>query len=503
MVSPCRSATYLPNAGLTLAALCLGVAATPHGATAATPVDALLQPTPLILKDGRIAEVSVHVVPFQAGRPEVGPAAAGELAGITRAVATDCFLTAQVIGHVAPSEVAENDSLAAHRLARSRADAIQASLIGGGLPAKAIASVWDWQFLVPEPRATLWLFRLTEGEDCDGTPLAPGASELVAEAESAAPAVPQSAPPAVDATPARPQPDRAAAPPAAVTQPVDPRAEVAQPAPPRTVSRAAAATPPAAEADADAEGTAHIRQAEIRDAAEDLPVAARPEASAVPAGPALAEAAAPARTREVRAASPARARAAESAPPPADRTKVAHTTPVSPARVPAAESAPPPADRTTIARATPATRPTPSSRSPAASGARPAPESPAAPRDQAKTAAGPATAIEGGLVITFATNSSYFPPGTGKQLRSLIRGMAAGERYRIILQAGVSGSDKVAGASTPEEARRYNRWLAERRVERVQTWLNENAAGADLVIEPQYLPGNEERTVVVQVAPTA
>jgi aromatic ring-cleaving dioxygenase len=112
-------------------------------------------------------------------------------------------------------------------------------------------------------------------------------------------------------------------------------------------------------------------------------------------------------------------------------------------------------------------------------------------------------AAEDGLAITFATNSSYFPPGTSKQLRSLVRGMAAGERYRVVLQAGVSGSDKVAGASNPEEARRYNRWLAERRVERVQIWLNENAAGTDLLIEPQYLPGNEERTVVVRVAPAA
>ena len=475
MSSPCRSATYLAKAGLALAGLCLGVGAMPPGAAAATPGDALLRPMPLILKDGRIAEVSVHVVPFQPGRPEGGPAAADELAGITRAVATDCFLTAQVIGHVAPSEVAENDSLAAHRLARSRADTIQASLIGGGLPAKAIASVWDWQFMVPEPRATLWLFRLTQGEDCDGRFLAPGASELVAEADTVAPSVQQPAPPNADAAAAQPRPERAAA--------AAPPAAAAQPAPQPTAKRAAASTPPAGEADAEAEGTAHIRQAETRDAGEDIALAPRPEASTVPAGPAPAEAAAPRETREVPAASPA--------------------------RTPTAKSAEPPAERTTVARATPATRPTPASRPPAASAARPAPESQTTPQDQAippgpaKTAAEPAMAAEGGLVITFATNSSYFPPGTTKQLRSLIRGMTAGERYRVVLQAGVSGSDKVAGASTPEEARRYNRWLAERRVERVQTWLNENAAGADLVIEPQYLPVNEERTVVVQVAPTA
>jgi len=449
MISPCGSATYRANAGVLLAALCLGVAATPPAAAAAAamPGDALLQPTPLILKDGRIAEVSVHVVPFQSGRPEVVPAAAGELAGITRAVATDCFLTAQVIGHVAPSEVAENDSLAAHRLARSRADAIQASLIGGGLPAKAIASVWDWQFLVPEPRATLWLFRLTEGEDCDGTPLAPGTSELVAEAETGTPAAQPASTPQADDAATRSQPEQAAA--------AAPPATVAQPAPQPVANRATTGTPPAAERDT--EGTAQIRQAEHKDAAKDT-AATRPEPGAVPAGPALAEAATRREMREVPATSPAQTSGAESA-------------------------QKPPADRTTVARATPATRPTPSSRPPAAS---------AAPM-----------AAEDGLAITFATNSSYFPPGTSKQLRSLIRGIAAGERYRVVLQASVSGSDKVVGASTPEEARRYNRWLAERRVERVQTWLNENAVGADLVIEPQYLPGHEERTVVVRVAPAA
>jgi hypothetical protein len=469
MISPCRSATYRANAGVLLAALCLGVAATPPAAAAAAamPGDALLQPTPLILKDGRIAEVSVHVVPFQSGRPEVVPAAAGELAGITRAVATDCFLTAQVIGHVAPSEVAENDSLAAHRLARSRADAIQASLIGGGLPAKAIASVWDWQFLVPEPRATLWLFRLTEGEDCDGTPLAPGTSELVAEAETGTPAAQPASTPQADDAATRSQPEQAAA--------AAPPATVAQPAPQPVANRATTGTPPAAERDT--EGTAQIRQAEHKDAAKDT-AATRPEPGAVPAGPALAEAATRREMREVPATSPAQTSGAESA-------------------------QKPPADRTTVARATPATRPTPSSRPPAASAARPAPESQATPQDQAKAAAKPAMAAEDGLAITFATNSSYFPPGTSKQLRSLIRGIAAGERYRVVLQASVSGSDKVVGASTPEEARRYNRWLAERRVERVQTWLNENAVGADLVIEPQYLPGHEERTVVVRVAPAA
>jgi len=145
----------------------------------------LLGSTPLILKDGRIANVSVHVFPFRGGASELATRAARELAVLTYDVATDCFLTAQVIGHVGPSEVSGNDTLNAHRLARARADAVQASLIDGGLPAKAIASVWDWQFMVREPRATLWLFRLVEGEDCEGTPLDSRAPLAVARNEPA------------------------------------------------------------------------------------------------------------------------------------------------------------------------------------------------------------------------------------------------------------------------------------------------------------------------------
>ena len=168
-------------------------------ASAAAPDETLLQPTPLILKDGRIANVAVYVVRFPPGGARLDPAMTNQLNALTHQVATDCFLTAQVIGHVDLSEVAGNDTLNAHRLARSRADAVQASLIDGGLPAKAIASVWDWQFMVREARATLWVFRLTPGEDCEGTPLRPGASDLVAQAEPETP--PAAAEPSTKAVP--------------------------------------------------------------------------------------------------------------------------------------------------------------------------------------------------------------------------------------------------------------------------------------------------------------
>jgi hypothetical protein len=48
------------------------------------------------------------------------------------------------------------------------------------MPQASVASVWDWQFLLPESRATVWVFSLTRGDDCDGTPLPRGEPALAA-----------------------------------------------------------------------------------------------------------------------------------------------------------------------------------------------------------------------------------------------------------------------------------------------------------------------------------
>jgi hypothetical protein len=144
----------------------------------------LLEATPLVLKDGRMAYVSVHTVPFGPGADTLAPGAAGTVSALAAGLATDCFLTAQAIGHVEPGAKGEgDDTLAAHRLARARADRVQRLLGEKGLPASAVASVWDYQFLVREPRVTLWVFRLREGEDCGGEPLPAGKSPAVAAAE--------------------------------------------------------------------------------------------------------------------------------------------------------------------------------------------------------------------------------------------------------------------------------------------------------------------------------
>ena len=105
-------------------------------------------------------------------------------------------------------------------------------------------------------------------------------------------------------------------------------------------------------------------------------------------------------------------------------------------------------------------------------------------------------------MITFPTNSSYFPPGTSAQLQALLQQLGGDQRYQVVLQASVSGSDKVVGAESAEEAAQYNKWLAERRVERVQDWLDQNLEGKALVIKPEYRANDELRQVVVRLAPT-
>jgi hypothetical protein len=374
------------------------VAADPSHAAEAEP---LLQPTPLVLKDGRIANVSIHVVPFAPGQAELAPGPAAHLAELTRAVGTDCFLTAQVIGHIDSSEVAQDDTLNAHRLARARADAVQASLIGGGLPAKAIASVWDWQFMVPEPRATLWVFELTAGEDCEGRPLH---GDMVAQAR----------PPTEQRTS---EPERAIA---RALAPAERTAATTANAP---VAPQVAAAPPV-----------------------DEPPAARPKAE-----PGQARQAAPAAAQPVPAAEPRTVARAQ----PAEQRDQGTTIAAAPQRAP----------------------------------------KPAANDGKVESAA------EGGLIITFPTNSSYFPSGTAARLRELLAGIDADSRYEVTLQVAVSGTSKVVGAKSAEEAARYNKWLAERRLERVQNWLAKNAAAEALSIKPEYVGDDDSRRVTVRVAP--
>jgi hypothetical protein len=111
------------------------------------------------------------------------------------------------------------------------------------------------------------------------------------------------------------------------------------------------------------------------------------------------------------------------------------------------------------------------------------------------------TGAEGALVITFATNSSYMPKGTSRKLQQLLARLEPGKRYEATLQVAVSGSRKVVGTKSAEEAARYNRWLAERRLERVQQWLLENAGPDRLTIAPSYRTDDESRELTLRLAP--
>jgi hypothetical protein len=433
----------------------LGVLAAERPVQAAGQAEPLLRPTPLVLKDGRIANVSIHEVPFARGRAEITTEAGVGLSALTQAVGTDCFLTAQVIGHIASDEIAEQDSLSAHRLARSRADAVQASLIGGGLPAKAIASVWDWQFMVREPRATLWIFQLTAGEDCDGRPLQ---EDLVAEASPSrarsAPSGSQAVVPALP--PLEPAPEQHAAEPAPARETAAPKPE----APHQSIVSAMAPAEPAP-----GPGAAETRRSEPQRRSN-----AAAEATGRAAAPAQAETPQPPRE-------PAMVPGGERA-----QTGMPKVTQPLPAAEPKTAAAAP-TERTVAAvgRATAATPP----RAPQPAG----------------TDGKIETGSEGGLVITFATNSSYFPPGTSNRLRQLLAEADPTQRYHLSVQVAVSGSRKVVGAKSAQEAARYNRWLAERRLERLERWLHENGNPETLSIRPEYLADDESRRVVVRVVP--
>jgi len=358
---------------------------------------------PLVLKDGRIATVTVHTVPFETGEDTLDAATAGGLRTIFEPLATDCFLTAQAIGHVAPGITRDGDTLSAHRLARARADAIQAALVDFGMPQPSVASVWDWQFLLPESRATVWVFSLTRGDDCDGTPLPKGApavaavdSEAVSASVETSPTVPSSDEP----------PDAAI-----VTAPSSVPPPMPQPA----------ETAPA-----------ELRVAEpVRDAPEAAETAA----------------------------------AASAAPPTRDPLATAALAPAqpAPAAIVAERPAETPVPETTVAAI-----------------------DPDLPR-RAATAGAPA------LTITFAMNSSYFPAGAARELRAFLDSLPTEGPIEIEV-AGAVGTSAVRGASD-EEAQRYNAWMAERRIERVAEWLQQNAGNRRISLADKLTENDPSREV--------
>ena len=438
-------------------AIAAGFLAAPVGdAGAQTSIRPVLaEQTPLILKDGRIANVSVHVIPFDKLSDRLAAPVARDFAGKIDELATDCFLTAQAIGHVQPGDTEEGDTLTAHRLARARSDQILNLLTESGIPQSSIASVWDWQFLIPEPRVTLWVFELRRGEDCTGTRLDP--TNVVASLDDSTGLSELGSPKRL-----RSEPEPLAADAAIEPEPEDEPVDLAKAAPVEE---------------------APVEQVPARIAATEIDV---PQATIA----------------EVK---------------PIDRTVEAITEPTSSVPQPldfsALQTEQPAAVEPVAAVAEPAPAPEPS----------PAPVETAAAVDEAlavEAAAPPApkpeiAAVEqapsqgidevGGtgegdqtLVITFAVNSSYLPRGASKEIRDMLKALDDGQ-YQAELVASV-GSGDVSGASA-EEALRYNRWMAERRIGRVQEQFDKVASAQNLKIDQSFLENDGSRQVVIRLRP--
>ena len=76
--------------------------------------------------------------------------------------------------------------------------------------------------------------------------------------------------------------------------------------------------------------------------------------------------------------------------------------------------------------------------------------------------------------------------------------MSKGTRYVIELQATVS--DDGAKGADATEARRYNRWLADRRLARVSDMLQQHAQ-VEFAVEQGYLLHDPTRRIIVHARP--
>ena len=97
------------------------------------------------------------------------------------------------------------------------------------------------------------------------------------------------------------------------------------------------------------------------------------------------------------------------------------------------------------------------------------------------------------LAITFDVNSSWLPSGAAGELQSFLNKLPADGQYQIRVSGAVGVGD-VKDAS-PEDAIKYNRWMAERRVARVSEWLQSNASGRTIEMDESYIDQDSSREV--------
>ncbi len=124
---------------------------------------------------------------------------------------------------------------------------------------------------------------------------------------------------------------------------------------------------------------------------------------------------------------------------------------------------------------------------------------PAAAPPSQPVAAPAARAKPESLAIVFEVNSSYLPDNLDGRLHELAAQLEPGQGYRVNLVGSVGHPD-VEGQSA-EEALRYNRWMAERRMTRVAEYLQKNSKAEPLTIHQDFALNDPSRKVMVEVRP--
>jgi hypothetical protein len=114
-----------------------------------------------------------------------------------------------------------------------------------------------------------------------------------------------------------------------------------------------------------------------------------------------------------------------------------------------------------------------------------------------------APAVAGGpaqkLSVVFDVNSSYLPASLDGRLRDLAAKLEPSQSYLVELVGSVGHPD-VEGQSA-EEALRYNRWMAERRMTRVAEYLQKNTKAEKLTFRQNFALNDPSRQVLVEVRP--
>lgn len=100
--------------------------------------------------------------------------------------------------------------------------------------------------------------------------------------------------------------------------------------------------------------------------------------------------------------------------------------------------------------------------------------------------------IDHALSFQFPTNSSILDATQKRQLEALVRRLPTDRPVRLRLTVAV-GSGDVTGADDAT-ARRYNRWLAQRRAARVERWLRHYAGERQVALETSLHDNDPSRT---------